>query len=390
MDGITFASRNYPSVFDYAEAKRKGSVEIVDEIKGSSNLVFDATVATTHGYKFEYDREVEKRHTARPMAFDEGYIASGGVRYETKSCDTMRVGDARRFDELVAGTTSDDGIAERADAIKAMGRSIIREKARCMLYGGLPAEDNKVNGKEIPGLYTYIDTISNRQEMIKTWEEGIRSPFVGEKGYTIDNSRGHEISTDYIDANNDKKVWTSILGVSWGTNGVFTTFPLYAKGKGGAYNMQIKPSNPSPYNDAMDGGIQKMAWDDWVIADAYFGLGVKNRFAISGLRNIYLGHVKKDDIEDEMYRVQQNLIAMKRFFDMGETGSTMKFYCSAFLLDQMEMFMKGRVSYIATSPNQNDGSYGKLHTGRLKIADGIELVSDFAFKTTEGFVTKEA
>ena len=387
MDGITFASKKYPSVFDYEEAKRRGSVEIVDEIQGSSNLVFDATVATTHGYKFEFEREVEKRHTARPMAFDEGYIAAGGKRTETVSCDTMRVGDARRFDELVADTTSDDGVAEREEAIKLMGQGIVTEKARCMLYGGLPADDGIVNGKEIPGLYQYVGKISNKQRMVETWEKGIYSPFIGENGYTIDNQDGAEYTTaNLIDNKKIENVWTSILGVSWGKNGVFTTFPKYSKGKGGAYNIRIKPSNSSPYVDPLD-GIERMAWDDWVIGDAYFGLGVKNRFCISGLRNIYLGHVKKADIEDEMYRVQQNLIAMKRFFDMGKTGTTMQFYCSAFLLDQMEMFMKGRVEYIATSPNQNDGSYGKLHTGRLRIADGIELISDFAFKTTESFVT---
>ena len=387
MDQITFAKNGYPTVFDYEEAKRDGSVEIVDEIQGASNLVFDAAVATTNGYKYEFDREVEKKHTARPMAFDEGYIAAGGKRTETVSCSTMRVGDARRFDELVAGVTSDDGVAERTEAIKNMGQSIIYEKARNILYGGLPAEDGVVNGKEIPGLYTYIDTISNRDRMVSAWENG-EIPFIGEKGYTINNAEGHEVSTDYVDANNDKAAWTSILGIAWGSKGAFTTFPLYSKGKGGAYNIQIKASNPSPYTDKMD-GLQKMAWDDWVIGDAYFGLGVKNRFCISGLKNIYLNHKKVADINDEMYRVQQNLIAMKRFFDMGQTGMTMKFYCSAFLLDKMEAFLKGGVKYIGLYPNQNDGSYGKLHTGRLIVADGIELVSDFAFKTTERLVTAE-
>ena len=390
MDGVTFEERLYPSAYDYEDAARNGNMgaAVVSEIKGRSNLVFDAAIGTTSGYRFEYDREVEKNHTAHPAAFDEGWTADTDPRTMTVSADTMRVIDARKFDQLVARGTSDSGNARRAKAITNMSTSIINEKARNIIYGGQPASDGTVNGKEIDGFMSYLDEITDIDAMKTRWEGGIASPFTGEYGLTIDNQNGAEYKqgTD-LTTQKGQSVWTSVVGIAWGEDGCFTTYPQYLAGLLG-YNIIIHKDNPAPYTDKRDGKT-KMIWDDIVTGECAFGIGVKNRFCISGLRNIYLGHKNREDMADEMYRVEQNLIEMYNFFNLGVTGLAMTFYCSPFLLAKFEQFQKNRVVMVGTTPNQNDGSYGRINNGRLVVADGITLVSDFAFKTTESFITEE-
>ncbi len=390
MDGVTFEERLYPSAYDYEDAAKNGNMgaAVVSEIKGRSNLVFDAAVGTTSGYRFEYDREVEKKHTAHPAAFDEGWTAETDGRTETVSADTMRIIDSRKFDQLVRRGTSDSGNARRAMALTRMSESLINEKARNILYGGMPAADGTVNGKEIAGFVSYVSEITDLDAMKKRWEGGLVSPFTGEYGLTLDNQDGAEYQEGTsLTTQQSQNVWTSVFGIAWGPDGCFTTYPQYLEGLLG-YNLKVHRDNPAFYEDKRDGKT-KMAWDDIVTGEAAFGIGVKNRFCISGLRNIYLGHKNRKDMADEMYRVEQNLIEMYNFFRLGETGMTMNFYCSPFLLSKFEQFQKNRVVMVGTTPNQNDGSYGRINNGRLQVADGITLVSDFAFKTTESYISEE-
>lgn len=391
MDSVTFAENKFPTIYDYEESARNDAGTVINEIKGSSNLVFDATVGTTEAYDFTFTREIERNHTARPMAFDEGWVASKDGRTEQVSARTMRVGDAREFDQLVRSGTSDNGYAMKSEALANMSSSIIRDKARCILYGGMPAENGTINAKEISGLSTYLDVISDYGKMKTIWEEGRFAPFKGENGLTLDNQEGSEVTDGtVITSAKENKVWASVYGIAWGKDGVFTTFPRYkgARTGTGSYNIEIHKDENATYEDKFD-GLRKYAWKDVVVADAFFGVCVKNRFALSAVRNVYLDHKKKADREDEMYRLRQNLITMKRFFEMGETGLTMRFYASPMLLNAMEEFMKDRVQLVGVTPNSNDGSYGALNTGRLVIADGIELISDFAFKTTEKFIAEK-
>ncbi len=389
MDIVTFAQNGFPTIYDYEEAARDSASAVIDEIKGSSNLIFDAAVGTTEGYNITFTRELEKKNTAVSMAFDEGWRIGTDGRTEEISTGTMRVGDARSFDQLVRGGTSDNGNARKMKALQNMASSILRKKAQCILYGGMPAKDGSVNAKEITGMVSYLDTISDYGKMVSIWEEGRFAPFKGENGLTLDNQEGAEVTdSSAVTEAKSNNVWASVYGIAWGRDGVFTTYPRYRGTGSGAYNMEIHKDNDSSYIDKFD-EEKRYAWKDIVVADAFFGYGVRNRFAISGLRNIYLKHKKKADREDEMYRVRQNLITMKQFFDMGETGLTMTFYASPLLLNAMEEFMKDRVQLVGLTPNSNDGSYGKLNNGRLLIADGIELVSDFAFKTSEGFISEK-
>lgn len=387
MDGVTFSDRMYPSAYDM-EDSASVSAALVSEIQGSSNLVFDAAIATTSGYQYEVEREVERKHTAKPAAFDEGWTFGTDSRYQRLSFDTMRVIDARPFDQLVARGTSDNGVARRAEALRNMARSIIHEKSRCMLYGGQPADNGKVNGKEISGFTSYLDAITDIQAMRARWEEGLTSPFTGEYGLTLDNQEGAEYQegTDLTTAKT-QNVWTSIYGISWGEKGCFTTYPAFL-GEIAGYTMVVHTDQPRNYTDKRD-GLEKYLWDDVVTAETVFGLGIRNRFCISGLRNIYLGHKNMKDRMDEMYRVEQNLITMYNFFLLGETNTEMTFYCSPFLITQFEAFQKGRVVKVDTGNESNDGSYGKMNRGRIQVTDNIWLASDFAFKTSEKFITEE-
>ena len=386
MDSVTFDERMYPSAYDYEDSASGGAV-IVSEIAGASNLVFDAAIGTTEGYHYEVEREIEIKNTAKPASFDEGWTFSTDPRTMRISFDTMRIIDAKRFDKLVSRGTSDKGMARKAQAMRNMGRSIIREKARNILYGGQPAEDGTVNGKEISGFTSYLEAITDIQAMRAIWEKGERSPFGGEYGLTLDNQESAEYQTGTnLETAKTQDVWTSVYGLAWGERGCFTTYPSYL-GEVAGYSMEIHRSNPNPYVDKRD-GLTKMVWDDIVTGETVFGIGIKNRFAIQGLRNIYLGHKNKADRADEMYRVEQNLIQMYNFFLLGETNMQMTFYCSPFLFSQFEAFQKGRVLKVETSTNGNNGSYGKINTGRLQVADNIWLVSDSAFKSTEKFVSE--
>lgn len=391
MDGVTFVENKFPSAFDYQDSSNLNGMAVVDEIQGTSNLVFDAAVGTTDGYTFQYDRIVEKKNTAHTATFDEGWYAGTDPRRETKSAGTMRVTDARQFDKLVRRGTDDSGVARTAEAITNMGRSIISLKAKCIMYGGLPASDGTVDYKQIPGVVSYLDRISDIDKMKQIWEKGESAPFVSENCMAIDNQDGAEYSSTEVSSSisslHGSDVWTSVYGISWGPNGVFTTFPKNLPGVAG-YNIESHLDIPTPVVDKND-GITKMYFRDFYNAESVFGLGIKNRFCASGLRNIYLGHKKKADRFDEMYRVEQNIIQLYNFFRMGETGGTMTFYCSQFLLNQMEQYQKSRVSYMAAPGSNNNAEYGRINSGMLQIADGIVLKSDYAIKTTEPFISEK-
>ena len=118
----------FPTIFDYEDAADKTSSVIIDEIKGQSQLVLDASVIpTSAGFRHEIKRVIEKKYDAKTAAFDEGYVASGGTRKMKVAFETMRVTDAKEFDELTQRLTSDKGKAEMASRITNIIDSIIRE-----------------------------------------------------------------------------------------------------------------------------------------------------------------------------------------------------------------------------------------------------------------------
>ena len=400
MDQETLKNNNFPTIYDYEDASKLGTMALIDEIQGKSRLLMDASVIPTNaGFHHQFKRVIEKKYEAHASAFDEGYVASGGTRTAMTSFGTMRVTDAKDFDELTERLTTDDGNAERQARIANLSESILREKGRCLLYGGLPHPNDDIDAKEIPGLFSYIDKISDYDEMNRKWEDGL-CPFPDENCLGIDNQDGAETSdASAVEDLQDERVWSSVLCVAFGsgnikvgsdgrrfkTGGVVTTYPMNLPLIGG-YNLEYYETLHDNSADKYD-GKNKHRFYDLVTGEACFGIGIYNRFCLGGLRNIYLGHKKKDDLFDEMYRVEQNLIRIKSWFDKGDTGLTMKFYAPSRLVELINSYKNNKVLKVDIGNNMNKGTENDVLTDSVYISDGITVVSDFAFKTSEPFIS---
>lgn len=385
MDQETLINGKYPTIYDYEDSANLNGMAVIDEIKGTSNLVLDACVIPTNGgYRHEFKREIEKKYEARTAAFDEGYVASGGTRTMKLSVGTMRITDAKQFDILTERGTSDAGVARRARNIANLGDSLIHKKAYQLLYGGQAHPDGSFDAKEIPGFASYLDKISDYDAMINRWENE-ECPFADENCLAIDNQEGADTSdSTAVTSAKENNVWTSIYGFAFGENGAFTTYPSNLSNLAG-YSVEYTPNNLTTYVDKAD-GLTKYRKFDLVTGEACFGAGVANRFCLAGLRNIYLAHKTKDDIFDEMYRVEQNLIKIKDFFEQGETGYNMVFYTSKFLVHQMAQFQQNRLIRVDLGGNTNKGNVGNETPEEILIAPGLILKSDFAIKRNEPFI----
>ena len=146
----------------------------------------------------------------------------------------------------------------------------------------------------------------------------------------------------------------------------------------------------------MEFGTEKNAKDDngeyyaydYVNFDMYFGVGVLNRYCLMGLRNIFLGHTNSTALFDEMAAVERNLITLKDFYDRGETGYTMAFYCSPRLITAMEQYQKAnKVNYYAVDSREFNGMSPLKRPKFLPITSDIVLYSDVCFKTSEKYVS---
>ena len=385
MDQEALLNGKYPTIYDYEDAANLAGMAVIDEIKGTSNLVLDACVVPTNGgYRHEFKREIEKKYEARTAAFDEGYVVSGGTRTMKLATGTMRVTDAKQFDILTERGTTDGGAARRAKNVANLAESLLHKRAYCMLYGGLAHPDGSFDAKEIPGFASYLDKISDYDAMIGRWEDE-ECPFEDENCLAINNQEGSETSdSTAVEDAQDQKVWTSIYGFAFGEHGAFTTYPSNLPFLAG-YSMEYTPDNLTTYVDKAD-GLTKYRKFDLVTGETSFGVCVENRFCLAGLRNIYLRHKTKDDIFDEMYRVEQNLIKIKDFFEQGETGYDMVFYTSKFLVHQMAQFQQNRLVRVDMGGNTNKGNVGDQTPSEILIAPGLILRSDFAIKRNEPFI----
>lgn len=381
----------YPTVFDAEDAAMAGSYGrvLVDEIKGVSHILEHAAVVPTNArFSHEYDREIEHIDTAKTAAMDEGWYASGGTRTVTLSCDTMRLSDSKEFDQLQERGSADKGVAVRAKNLKQMADSMLRRKVKGILYGGLPNAEKKIDAKEVPGLVTYLDKISNMQAMIQRYEEGRYSPFISENCLAIDNQEGASSqAASAVSGKKESNVWSSVYMIAWSNLGVFTTYPSHLASYAG-YNMNYRVGDRIDYIDKYD-GIQKHRYKDTADAELMFGVGVANRYCLAGLRNIYLGHSVKDDLMDEMYRVEQNLIKMASFYRKGETGIPVYFYANDELVRQMAAYQQNRLSRVTNTPTQNSGALGNMINAAIEVSPGISLISDFAVKQSESFISEK-
>lgn len=399
MDHETLKNNNYPTIFDLEDKAALGAMTLVDEIPGRSKLILDASVIPTNaGYHHEFQRVIEKKYEARSAAYDEGFVASGGTRTMRTSFGTMRVTDAKNFDRLTTRLANDNGTAEIQSRLRNISDAIIYKKANCLLYGGLPHPDGDIDAKEIPGLFAYVNKISDFQSMIQKYEDG-ECPFEDENCLALNNQEGSEASDqDDVDALQDSKVWASVLGIAFGSGsvrasydglpytqgGVVTTYPRNLPLLGG-YDIEYWPNIMDKTVDKYD-GLSKFRQYDLATGEACFGIGVYNRFCLAGLRNIYLAHKTRDDLFDEMYRVEQNLIAIKSWFMKGQTGLTMNFYAPSYLVEKLNAYKNNKVVKVDLGNNANKGTENDVLTESVYLGDGITVYSDFAFKTTESYV----
>lgn len=379
MDTEFFATNKYKTIFDMQDAANEDQLAIISEMNNTSALVASAPVLeSSDGMTHRFKRESEFENTAKAASLTEGYIAGTDGRTSDREIQLGRIIDARSFEHLEASNASDSGIAAKAQALQNMSRSLIEKKAHDIMYGG-----KDVYGKEILGLTTYLEKIGDINSMFRKIDQD-KSPFDGENCLALSNRNGIGTLSDSATVTEAQSadVWTSVYGIAWSSTGVFTVYP---KNKPiGGYATEWHFNDRKDYTDKMTGET-RMTWVDTITGEALFGAGVANRFCLNGLRNIYLDHVKEEDVMLEMANVARNIRNMYRFFRKGRTDAQMVFFCNDTLLAQMDGYLQSRVIQASTQPSGNMG-YFIDNFDTLRLSNNILLVSDFAVKMDEKFV----
>lgn len=122
--------------------------------------------------------------------------------------------------------------------------------------------------------------------------------------------------------------------------------------------------------------------------EQYFGIGVKNRYCLTGLRNINLA-LTGDALWTEMEKVEENLTELADFFGLGKTGYNMHFYCPLELIRKMEKYQKLHFNYQRTYSEGTRDFNGRsplLRPTTLEVAAGVVLESDPGLKLNETFI----
>ena len=392
-----YANGKFPTIFDYTNRMNEDGLGIVDEIQYETNFLRDAMLTPTNdGLRERYTRKSEFFHQPKFASLDEHYKPSEvKTTDEEKSFGTMRVIDRVQWEHrqnILA--TPEQVAAQRAEELRVILDGFIDAKQKAMLYSRSQEDtdtDVTTMGKKEPGLFSMLEKIYDQSDINSLYAryENRKNPFtnVGEDLVALSNFSAARATTDTNYQGKKSGLWTSILGVAFGVNGVVTTFPEAVGANAGAgFNMDIKADIESG-NDT-----EGYYTYDRINFDAYFGIGVKNRYCLNGIRNIYLGHTDKTAIFSEMEDVENNLITLKDFFNLGKTGMTLEFYCSPRLITQMEIYQKekfnlGRIMSVGS--RDFNGINPRKRPDSIQIAHDIVLKSDYCFKTSENFVTGE-
>lgn len=385
-----YADRSYPTIFDYTNNANENGLAIIDEIKFESNFLAHAMLTPTNdGLRERYTRKSECNHKPKFMSLDEHYSPSEiKLANEEKSFGTMRIGDRIQWEHRQSISATPEQVAtQRAEELKAVIDGMVQLKQETMIYSGSQEDEASTSdaGKKEAGLFSMLENIYDAdcvQALYARYEDR-KNPFtnVGEKMVALSNYSANRTDKG-SNYDTSKPTWTSVLGVAFGTSGVVTTYPSTIQGNAGVgFNMDIK-------KDIEDKDSTGYFTYDRINFDAYFGIGVKNRYCLSGIRNIFLGHAKKTALYEEMETVENNLITLKDFFDLGHTGLSIAFYCSPRLITQMEMYQKEKgVQFISNDNREFNGMSPRKRPSSLRIAHDIILYSDYCFKTSEKYVS---
>ena len=392
-----YANGKFPTIFDYTNRMNEDGLGIVDEIQYETNFLRDAMLTPTNdGLRERYTRKSEEVHQPKFASLDEHYEPSEvKTTDEEKSFGTMRVIDRVQWEHrqnILA--TPEQVAAQRADELRTIIDGFVDTKQKAMLYSRSQEDtdtDFTTMGKKEPGLFSMLEKTYDASDIASLYSryENRKNPFtnVGEDLVAISNFSSTRATSDTNYQGKKDGLWTSILGVAFGVKGVVTTFPEAVGANAGAgFNMDIK----SDIEAKDDQG--KYYTYDRINFDTYFGIGVKNRYCLNGIRNIYLGHTSKTDIFDEMEAVENNLITLKDFFNLGKTGMTLEFYCSPRLITLMERYQKEKFNLdrtMSVGSRDFNGINPRKRPSSIQITSDIVLKSDYCFKTSEKFVSGE-
>ena len=382
-----YKNGKFPTLWDYRDVMDEEGLAFVDEIPHKSTFLLDAyTVESNNDFTHDYKRRVEIKNTAHDASLDEGFYGEGGERYEEKKASTYKISDSRSFEDKQKIPSKDNGIKRKAENIQQMMGGMVELTTDRIINGG---GINTVIGKAGPGLFSYLDEFQNIAEMQRRWEEGKVTPFTSENSLAIDNQdavkkRFTAKQLDYKAVENDKQedVWTSIIGCDWGVGKMGLLYPK-AIGNAGV-TMKYHNDEVIWYEDPHD-GIRKRRYQDHIDAEKYYGWFIQNRFAMVGLRNIYLGHDTDEALEAELTMVERNLIKLAAWHKKG-LGGTITFYGNEQLVMLIAQMHQDRLMRTTSTPTQNDGSLGEMLVDQVAIAPGIVLKADYAIKSSEKFV----
>ena len=386
------AHKSYPTVFDYVEKSDDFGKGVIDEIYYESSMLADALVKPTNdGLRERITRKGELRDSGHVAALDEGYYGTHErTGKEEDTVGTMRVSDQIIWEKKQPLEASDNGDALREEDLKEATNNLIFKKVDKLLYANSNNDTSitKDKGKSIYGIMTYLEKCYDNDAYNKLFErtEQRKNPFTNVKydlpcfsNYSANRTgKGENYTTS--------AKFTSIVGMAWGMKGVYTVFPS-AIGVNAGFIADYKKNLESKYIDP-DDGIEKSYEYERVNMDSYFGFAVANRYALNGIRNIFLGHSNNNAIFEEMESVEDKLIKLKDFFNQGKTGLTLTFYCAPRLITQMELYQKEKFpTYSASGSREFNGMNPRKRPTELMITSDIRLVSDPGFSTIENYVS---
>lgn len=398
-----FNDYGYPTLADYFNAENPEGVAIIEETKKKSTFLTDAAlVPTNDGTRYTYRREGEIHYNPRPASFDEGYSSEKQVLAGKElSYPTMRITDSIEWERKHKILSDSNGEALKSKQMSALTQSMIAKKADLFLYGEKAKAASY--GLEIDGLMTHVQKTYNIDEYATMMSKltdytNHDNPFDTHAQASLgtedllcfsnqidpdgNSSLGSGITAQTASAG---AKFTSILGIAWGSQGVLSFFPEIGEASAG-FVVNYTEGLQRNYADPRDGLTKRYVADAYDM-DAYFGIGVLNRFCLSRLKNIYLFHADKAHRKAEMERVERYCIMMKDFFTKGETGMQMKFYCSENLVREMERYQKEMYpsAWYSNNSRNFDGTNPLVRPKEIAITSDITLVSDSVFRLNETF-----
>lgn len=361
--------------------RNQRDANVVEEIDKRSHFLENASYIESSGENsHKFVRRDEMRMDASTAYEDEGYAiekAQGNAEEIEVRMGIVRV--AYSYDPLIMRAAEDGGRAYLEEQNKAMIDGVADKIVQLDLQNGGSVKDPKWDR----GIITWLDEISDWRAMAKDAKLGI-NPFKKEKCLTLSNIDGaSETALATIKKAKSESKFTSIFALDWGPHKISLLYPR----KFGYLGYQIEQIDPSTYEylDTYD-GRQKIRDRGYARTEARSGVVVENRFALAGIRNIFLEHENAEDMRDEMKRVVDNLARIVQFRSYGKNAGPIRFICSPELLLQMRRYQIEKNISIQSAPNQNLEFSDIAGFDSLAITPSIVLYAEKLMDDSEALV----